>query len=124
MAKYVLPGALDQTLQYLATCGNLLTVCSTSPATYVQSSSTYMLANTAVACTIYTLQNGASSGRRATLAAQNGVSVTNSGTACYVTIINSTTCTLLYVTTSASQVLTAGNTVNIGSWSIEIADPT
>jgi hypothetical protein len=74
--------------------------------------------------TDFTKANGDTSGRKVTVAAKSGVSVTASGTATHIAIARSTDSTLRYVTTCTSQALTSGNTVNIPAWKIEVADPT
>lgn len=62
------------------------------------------------------------SGRKITMAAQNGVSVTATGTATHVCWDDGTT--LLGVTTCTSQGLTSGNTVNIPAVKWNLQDPT
>jgi hypothetical protein len=66
--------------------------------------------------------DGTTSGRKLSVNAIAGVSISASGTATHIYIDNGTTG--LYVTTCTSQALTSGNTVNIPLWTIEIADPT
>jgi hypothetical protein len=122
MAKTLDDTVLDGALNIFDN-GNVMTACSTQPTTRTEAVTTYMLASTAVtAGTDYTIANGDTSGRKATVAAKNGVSVTNSGTALFVAICDATT--LLAVTTCTSQALTSGNTVNFPAWKLEIADPT
>ncbi len=70
----------------------------------------------------YTLAAGDASGRKLTVAAQSGVSVTSSGTATHVCGTDGTT--LLWVTTCTSQALTSGNTVDVPAFDLEITDPT
>lgn len=65
--------------------------------------------------------NGDISGRKITVDASNGNTADTPGTATHVSLSDAST--LLYVTTCTSQVISAGNTVNIGAWDIEIADP-
>ena len=60
--------------------------------------------------------------RKVTMAAKNAVSVTQSGTATHVAIVDATN--VLLVTQCTSQVLTSGNTVNIPSWKHEFGQPT
>lgn len=73
----------------------------------------------------FTIADGDTSGRKITVAAQNGASVVASGTAGHVVLATGgATDVLRYVTTCASQSLTSGNTANVGAWDVEIADPT
>lgn len=72
----------------------------------------------------YTKADGAAGNRsrRVTMAAKSGVSVTVTGTATHVAIIDATN--VLLVTTCTSQALTSGNTVNIPTWQHEFGVPT
>ena len=70
----------------------------------------------------YTNADGDTDGRKVTVAAQNGLTADATGTVNHVALCDATT--LLYVTTCVAQAVTSGNTVNIGAWDIEIADPT
>lgn len=66
--------------------------------------------------------DGDTNGRKLTVNASNSNTADANGTATHVGLIDATV--LLYVTTCASQSITSGNTVNIGAWDVEIADPT
>jgi hypothetical protein len=70
----------------------------------------------------YTNADGDTNGRKVTVAAQSGISVTASGTATHAALIDGTE--LLYVTEITSQALTSGNTVSFPAFDIEISDPT
>ena len=69
----------------------------------------------------FTIGDGDTSGRKLTVAQQTDFPVDTTGTATHVCLIDGTR--LLYVTTCTSQGLTAGNTVTVPAWDIEIADP-
>ena len=69
----------------------------------------------------FTKADGDTSGRKTTVAAHTGVSITASGTATHVSIISDTD--LLYVTTCSSTALSSGGTLSTGAWDIEFADP-
>lgn len=97
-------------------------VCSGQPANFAGIAAVALADVTMTAGTDYTKANGDTSGRKVTVAAKSAVTVDSSGTATHVTLDDGTT--LLFVTTCTSQALTAGNTVNIPAWDIEIADPT
>lgn len=122
MAKWCNDSMLDAALNYIDTNVAAETVCSAQPTTYAEATSTYKLATVAIDGTDVTLGNGDASGRKATIAAQNGVTIDASDTATHVALVSSDT--LLYVTTCTSQALTSGGTVDIPAWDIEIADPT
>jgi hypothetical protein len=126
MAKACNDLVMDAALDYVAT-STILTVCSAQPTTYAEASSTYKLADIALTAGAgngdYTLANGDSSGRKLTVAQQADVDIDSSGTATHVALSISGSSTLVYVTTCTSQVLTAGGTVTIPAWDIEIADP-
>jgi len=73
----------------------------------------------------FTIGDGDVSGRKITISAQNGASVVASGDADHVVLATGgSTDVLRYVTTCTTQTLTSGNTVNVGSWDVEVADPT
>lgn len=98
------------------------TLCSTQPTTRAEAVGTYMLASTTLnKTTEIALANGDVSGRKMTISAKTGISVTNSGTGQHVAICNETE--LLFVTTTTSQAVSAGGTVDIRSWKDEIAAP-
>lgn len=98
------------------------TLCSTQPTNRAEAVGTYMLALTTLnKTTEIALANGDVSGRKMTISAKTGISVTNSGTGQHVAICNATE--LLFVTTTTSQAVSAGGTVDIGSWKDEIAAP-
>lgn len=122
MAKYVHDDVLDGALDIIRNNANLLIVCSQQPTTRTEAVTTYALADIAVDSSDFTKANGDVSGRKVTVAAQNGVTVDASGNATHIALVDGTR--LLYVTTCTGQTLTAGNTVNIPAWDAEFADPT
>lgn len=71
----------------------------------------------------FTGQTGAAGASRVlAVDAQAGVSVTASGDAKLICIIDGTN--ILAITTCATQTLTSGNTVDIPAWNITVAQPT
>jgi len=85
---------------------------------------TFKMASATVASTIFTIADGDVSGRKTTVAAVSGISVTVSGTATHVALIASALASaLVYLTEASSQVITAGNTMSTGAWDIEVRDP-
>lgn len=124
MAKYAHANFIDGAFNVIKNSGDTITytLCSTQPTTRTEAVTTYMLASTTLnKTTEITLANGDTSGRKMTISAKSGVSVTNSGTGQHVAICDATN--LLFVTTTSSQAVSAGGTVDIGSWKDEIADP-
>lgn len=53
-----------------------------------------------------------------TIGAKNGQSIEGSGTATHLLLGNTSAQRVLYVTTVSAQVLSSGNTVDIGSWTV------
>lgn len=124
MAKYANPDFIDGAFNTIKNSADTITytLCSTQPTTRTEAVTTYMLASTTLnKSTEVTLANGDTSGRKMTISAKTGVSVTNSGTGQHVAVCDATR--LLLVTTTASQAVSAGGTVDIGSWKDEIAAP-
>lgn len=120
MAKWSNDSVLDALLDKVAT-GTILTVCTQQPTTRAEAVTTYKLADVTVDSGDYTKANGDTSGRKLTVAEQANVPVDTTGTATHIAISDGTN--LLYVTTCTSQALTAGNTVTVPTWDVEIADP-
>lgn len=120
MAKTVHDDVLDGAFNILNDA-TLLTVCSAQPTTRTEAVTTYALADVAIDASDFTVANGDTSGRKATVGAQSAVPVDTTGTATHIALCDGTR--LLYVTTCTSQALTSGNTVNVPAFDIEIADP-
>lgn len=97
-------------------------LCSAEPANYAGIAAV-KLAEATMSGGDYTVANGDTSGRKVTIAAKTGVSITASGTATH-SVIHDNSSVLLLCTTVPSQPLVSGGTVDIGSWKDEIADPT
>lgn len=123
MPKFTSDAVMDAGLNVIKTGATAMHVCSTLDGTPTRAEVlAASLANVAMATGDFTLADGTTSGRKFTTTAKNGVSVTASGTADHVAIIDGTN--VLDVTTCTSQALTSGNTVNIPAWTHEIGDPT
>jgi hypothetical protein len=121
MAKIVHDSVLDGALNILKNGATLMVVCSTQPTTRAEAVTTYALADVAMSPTDFTVANGDTSGRKVTVSAKSAVPVDATGNAQHIALVDGTN--LLYVTTCTPQTLTAGNTVDIPVWDIEIADP-
>jgi len=123
MTKSVNDFVLDAALQYLATNGSRLDVCSAAPTTYAEATSTYTLATVALDSDDYTVANGDTSGRKATIGVQSGLTVTNTDTATHLAITNGSD-TLLFVTETNSVSLSSDGTVDVAAVDIsELRDP-
>lgn len=122
MAKKADDTFLDQALDDIAANGVTYHINTVEPATRAASISD-SLATQALVPGDYTKAAGDTSGRKTTIAQKAGISITATGTATHVAIIDATT-RLIYVTTCTSQLLTSGGTVTIPAWDIEIRDPT
>lgn len=66
--------------------------------------------------------DGDTSGRKITVNALSGLTAGSTGTATHIALVDASN--VLYVTTCSSTSITSGNTVDIGSWDVEVADPT
>lgn len=124
MAKIVHDDVLDGALNIIKNNATRMVACSAQPTTYTEGNATYALADVTVSSTDFTIANGTTSGRKATVAAKTGVTVDASGTVTHVCLLDVANSKLLYVTTTTSQAVVNPGTVDIGSWVIEIADPT
>lgn len=133
MGKRCATGFLDGALNIIKTGAgavgpsNLMVVLSAEPTTFTEANATFRLAGVAMASGDFTLANGDGAGttpRKATMTAKNAVSISASGTATHVALIDTVNSLVLEVTTCTSQVLTSGGTVNIPAWKIEIGAPT
>lgn len=122
MGKMVADAVLDAALSYIKTNAILLVVCSDTPTTYANATTTYDLADVAIDGDDMVIGDGTVSGRKLTISEQAAITINHSGTATHIALCS--TDTLLYVTTCTSQALTAANTVTVPAWKIEIADPT
>lgn len=123
MGKLVADSVLDAAINKIKNATSLTAIlCSAQPTTRTEAVSTYALADVALSSSDVTAGNGDTSGRKGTISAKTGVTVDTSGTATHLALVDNTE--LLYVTTTASQAVAAAGTVDIGSWKIEIADPT
>jgi hypothetical protein len=125
MGKLVDDSVLDAALNLIKNNATQLIVCKDTPTTYDNATATYDLATkTGLTSGDYTgPANGDTNGRKLTINQQSTITVNHDGTATHVALCG-TASVLYYVTTCTSQVLTAGNTVTVPAWDIEIADPT
>lgn len=120
MAKSVHNDVLDGAINIINDA-TLMTLCSAEPTTLTEATTTFKLADVAVSAGDFTTADGTTSGRKVTVAAKAGVPVDTGGTGTHIALCDGTR--LLYVTTTTSTAVAGGGTVDIGSWVIEIADP-
>lgn len=123
MAKSVHNDVLDAALDEIINNATRMTICSAEPTSYTEANATYALADQTITSGDFTKADGDTSGRKATVAAQSGVTVDTTGTGTHLALLDVTGTRLLYVTTTASQAVAASGTADIGAWDIEIADP-
>lgn len=115
---------LDAGLNYIKTNASRMCVCSAQPATYTEAITTYKLADVNIGSVNFTgPADGAVSGRKLTVNAQDDAPIDASGNGTHVALVDTTNLKLLYVTTMPLYALVAGNYVNIPAWDIEFFDP-
>mgnify|MGYP005990697149 FL=1 len=113
----------DNGLTVLDTEANRVDICSAEPTTYTAATSTNSLGNT-TSISISAPTDGDTSGRKVTLSAISGASVTGTGTATHFAITDTSNSRLLATgSLSASQSVTSGNTFSLTAVDIEIPDP-
>lgn len=124
MAKWANDLVMDAALDVIATATRM-DVCSAQPANFAGIAAV-ALADVTLDSGDFSKANGDVSGRKVTVAAQNGILIDASGTATHVALSRVSDSTLLLVTTCTSQALVANgeNTVNVPAFDDEIADPT
>lgn len=124
MAKTVHNDVLDGATGVIKSNCNLMTACSAEPTTRTEAITTFALADVAMASGDFTQLDGDTSGRKVTVTAKPGIVIDISGTATHIALVDGTR--LLYVTSCASQALTANgsNQVDFPAWDIELRDPT
>ena len=114
----------DAGLNALDTEANRVDICSQEPTSYAEATSTYTLGNT-TSISISSPTDGDTSGRKVTLSAISGASVTGSGSATHFAITDTSNSRLLITgaLSSGGQTVTSGNTFALNALDIEIPDP-
>ena len=128
MAKFAPDAVMDGALAVIALADEMY-VCSAQPTNYADIVNSDLIGPITLTPGDgngdFTIGNGDTSGRKVTVAAQNGASVTASGDASHVVLATGGATDLIrYITTCTTQTLTSGNTANVPAWDVEIADPT
>lgn len=119
----------DAALNQIRNSADKLIVCIGAPANYADATTNSPTGNrsgeTAVTSADFTgPANGDVSGRKLTVNQQSGIDVDAGGTADHVALVDDTASVLLAVTSlNASQVVTAGNSMTVNAFDLEIADP-
>jgi hypothetical protein len=114
---------LDLALQYFEDNGSRLDICSAEPATYAEATSTYTLGNK-TGLTYTGPADRSPNGRKTTVDAIAGGSVTGTGTASHWAISKTTATTALLAAKSlaSSQAVTSGNTFSLDAMDIGMPD--
>ncbi len=125
MAKKVDDSILDAALNQIRNNCNLMTACAGEPLNFAAANvgGANYLAGVAMSAADFTVANGVTSGRKAAVASKSGINVTNTGTGDHIALLDTVNSLLLYVTTATALGLTAGSSLTLGGWNIEIADP-
>jgi hypothetical protein len=115
----------DLPLQEMETSGTRLDICSAEPATYTEATSTFTLGNK-TGITYTGPGDRTPNGRKTTVDAISGGTVTGTGTATHWAISKPTATTALYATKTlaSSQAVTSGNTFTLTAFDIGIPDAT
>lgn len=125
MAKTVDQNVQDAALNDIKNNANKLVVLSAQATTYAEANATFMLANLVIASGDFTLAAGDVSGRKVTIGAKNGITVSNSGTATHIAVIDTTNSRVKAQTTCTSQAINTGGTVDVPSYKVlEVQNPT
>lgn len=126
MASSVHDKIQEEGLTYLRDNATHLTLCDGEPANLAaaQSSGANFLGETPIGAGDFSLAAGDVSGRKLTLAAQTGVSITITGSVDHVAIRNDTGGELLLVgAISSPKSVAAGGTTDVDSFDVESRDP-
>lgn len=123
MGKKLHNDVYDASLDKIATGVNL-TFTSSEPADYASIAAVALISTTLTAGDgngDYTISDGATSGRKLTVASQTGLSPSSSGTVTHVCIDDGIT--LLACTTVNSQAINTGENWDSPAFNIEMQDP-
>lgn len=120
MAKSIADVVYDAALDQIS-LANRMHLCVGQPTSFAEVLSQSLAALT-VDTTDFTKADGDTSGRKVTVAAQTGFSITATDTLDHVAFIDSTQ--LLCVTTHPSTLVSSGDSRNTAALDIELRDPT
>lgn len=123
MARSIPNDAYDAYFAYFSACTNLVLVSDTTTPTDL----TGALATAVIDSGDFSISDGDPNGRRMTVAAQNGIAVTASGTTNHAVLVYNpgTTDEIRLVTTCSARDVdhTAGDKVDIGELNLQVAAP-
>jgi hypothetical protein len=134
MGKMAPDAMIDAALAYVA-ASTKMTVCKDTPTTFANATGHADVGGTVGVEVTMTAGDGGGDyaiaddgtgvlGRKLTMTAKNAQTILHDITATHIALTLAGDSTLRYVTTCTSQALTAGGTVDIPSWKIQIGDPT
>ena len=129
MTKTIDDVVLDSALNQIRTTADKLVVCIGAPVSYAEANANSptgkRCGQRAITSANFTGPvNGDVSGRKLTVNQQTGIAVDVSGTADHVALVDDGAGVLLAVTSlAAAQAVTAGNTMTVNAFDLEIADP-
>jgi hypothetical protein len=112
----------DQGLDYLDTNGVRVDICSQEPSTYAQATSTFSLGNATVN-TEATTNAASGTGRRVTIPAVNGATVTTSGIVNFVAVTDNSSKLLVVRQIQTGVPVSANGTFNVGAFDVILRDP-
>jgi hypothetical protein len=129
MAKYVTDELMDYYLNKISACSSLIAVCAGSPTTWQNctqwgATGGCMIALMGITSGCFSVGVGSPNGRTLTVTAKTGASIVYSGSALAVALLNASSSGVAYITTATQQYLVSGGTVDIPSWTINLASPT
>ena len=127
MAAYVNDVVLDAAANYIANNANRIAVDSAaSGGDYTLANTTYMLGYKAMTTGSgggsYTVENGLVSGRRCTVEQVTSLTISNTGTAVSVALLDTVNSRVLAETPINSTAVTATNTITVAEWGVEFRD--
>ena len=123
MAKFITDSAFDAQLDYIINNASTMHVCEGQPADYTEATTALgtgagkSLASVSLAGGDFSKGAGSTDGRAVTVAAQSGISVSQSGDADHIAIVDDTGDELLYVTDMTLQAITSGGSVDVAAFS-------
>lgn len=132
MGKRINTAVLDLALNAIKTGvggvgpANRQVLLTTEPTSYAEATGAAKLAEVTMASGDFTVGAGSGSGtspRKLTVAAKAGVSITASGVASHVALIDTVSSALLLVTTCTPQSVTNGQSLDLPAWAQEIGAP-
>lgn len=121
MGKWANDNVMDNGLNWIKNNTDVMHICNNQPTSY-SDLSTMSLGSVAMTSSDFTLADGDTSGRKLTVVAKD-ITASADGTATHVALANSSTSTLVYVTTMTSKTVNNGDTVSLSAWDIELRDP-